>query len=494
MDTYNVQRVHKANLIITLAVVFSMVIDATVSGGISEGIALAMRGSAVIVIGIINYFLKINDYVKGMIFALVPGVSMFVILYLNEFQINRHYIIMCTIAMSALYFKKNLIIIHSISINVMMIIVYILKPNSITGTGANLEHFIFLLIITNAIVALLYFLSKWGRELVDEGIKKGIHTQELLDQLENTFGKVENSTITVDNSLSELNSNVEYITESSKNVTSAIQDMAKSIQEEADSVYKVNEIMTDSLAMISETKSISQGISYKTDLINGKVKEGWDRMQQINNHINIISDSITTANTTVYELQSSMDTVNNLLEGISHIAEQTNLLALNAAIESARAGEHGKGFAVVADEVRKLADQSTHIVHDITQVTTALGNKSQEAFEKVSQGSNAVKEGKELINNVSVYFNDIKDTFNDTNAEISVGLDKIYVVVEKFLTIQREMENMASISEQNAAATQQVLATIENENSQIIKIGSSINELYNLSSELKQTVMNTNDK
>ncbi len=491
-DTYNVKRVHKVSLITTCLIVFAMVIDATIAGGIHAGLTLAMRASACIILGIINYYLRTNDYIKGLFFGAVPGVSMCLLLYLYGFQLSRHYIILCTVGLMALYFKKEITIAHGVILNVSLLVVFLARPDSISGPGTDVEDFLFLIIILDATIVLLYFLSKWGRALVNEGFQKEVHTGELLNKLQDTFTKVESGTLTIDNSISELNSNVSFITESSKNITVSIQEMAKSIQEEAASVYGVNETMTDSLKMVYETRDISKGISNKADIVSEKVSDGWDRMQQINNQINIISDSITTANTTVFELQSSMETVNNLLEGISHIAEQTNLLALNAAIESARAGEHGKGFAVVADEVRKLADQSTHIVNDITQVTTALSNKSKEAFEKVNQGSNAVKEGKELINNISSYFNEIKDAFADTNTEISKGLNNIEVVADKFLIVQHDMENIASISEQNAASTEEVLATIENENVQIIQIGNSLYEIRELSEGLKKMVSSTN--
>lgn len=206
----------------------------------------------------------------------------------------------------------------------------------------------------------------------------------------------------------------------------------------------------------------------------------------MNNQIGIISNSITTANTTVSELQTSMTKVNTLLEGITQIAEQTNLLALNAAIESARAGEHGRGFAVVADEVRKLAEESTRIVKDITQVTTGLFNKSHEASEKVNHGENATKEGKKIIQNISTYFKDIIDAFNETNTEIVKSMDTIQRVADSFEKVQTQMENMVSISQQNAASTEEVLATIEDENSQIKQISDFFRELQELSGQLKQ--------
>jgi len=465
-----------------------MVINATIVGGIEEGIKRAIQASPCIIIAIINYFLPINDYVKGLIFGIVPPLTMCLLLILAGFEINRHYIIWCTVALMALYFKKEITIAHGIVVNLCLLTVYLVNPDGIAGPGTTLEAFLFIVIIIDAAIVLLYFLSRWGRELVHESVEKEAQTSELLSKLQLTFTQIENSTDTIDSRISELNTNISLITESSNNTTAAMQEMAKSIQEEAGSIYEINKTMADSLEIVYETRDISKGISNKADMVNDKVSQGWNTMQQMNDQFNIISDTITIANTTVYELQSSMNTVNKLLEEITEIASQTNLLALNAAIESARAGEQGRGFAVVAEEIRKLADQSTRIVNDITQVTKALSNKSQEAFEKVDQGSSAVKEGNELISNISIYFNDIKDTFADTNREISKGLSKIDVVAEQFINVQSQIDNIASIAEENAAATEEALSTIEDANSQVIQIGDFLNEIYKLSGELKDMV------
>jgi methyl-accepting chemotaxis protein len=246
--------------------------------------------------------------------------------------------------------------------------------------------------------------------------------------------------------------------------------------------------MVNSLEIVQETLDISEGVISKTDELNQTFGEGWIKIEQMDNQMGIIGSSITTANVTMAELQASMTTINSLLEDITHIANQTNLLALNAAIESARAGEHGKGFAVVAEEVRKLADQSAKAAANITEMTTGLFNKSQEASEKVSNGEVAAREGQSLIKNISTYFNYFKQTFENTMSEISKVMNKIKNVSDMFSDTQYQLQNVASISEQNAAATEEVLATTENENKEIQDICNYIDVIKNLSEQLMSLV------
>lgn len=484
-DTYNVQRVHKVSLAVTCLIIVFMVINAIIADGVKYGLQTFLRASPCIILGVINYYLPINKYVKGLIFGVVPSASMILLSYLFGFAIWRHYNILCTVALMALYFKKELTIAHAAIINVLIIAAYIARPQNIAGPGTTLSEFIFVLVILNGTVALLYFLSKWGRELVIESYNSQVKTEEILDELQNTFTNVEDSTGIIDNSISKLDKNISNISESSQNITTSMQEMSKAIQEESTNAYGINEAMAESLEMVHETREISKGISDKAQLMSERVGKGWEKIEQMNNQISVISNSITIANTTVSDLQASMIKVNTLLEGITQIAEQTNLLALNAAIESARAGEHGKGFAVVADEVRKLAEQSTRIVGDITQVTTGLFTKSQEAYEKVNQGDSATKEGKEIIYNISSYFKDIMDAFGETNTEIVKSMDKIEHVTERFEKVQAQMESMVSIAQENAASTQEVLATIEDEHSQIKQISNFLSEIQELSGKLK---------
>lgn len=489
-DTYNTQRVHKVNVIVTVLVVVLMTVQSMITQGLNHGMKVGIEGSLVIILTIVNFFLPVNKYIKGLLFGLIPGIVISVLFCIDNYALNKHYILVTSVAMITLYFKKEIIMVYGIILDIMLVAVFLIKPENLVGPGGGTGEFVSSLVVLNGTVVLLYFLSKWGRDLINETYQRELQAKELLEKLKATFVKVDDSTNVLEEKIARFNTNIDTISEGSRNITESMQEMAGAIQLEATSAHRINDTMAQSLGVVRETQEVSTSISENTTQMSHKVEDGHSKIEHVNTQMDIIENAIGTAAVTVSELQGNMEKVNGLLEGITQIAEQTNLLALNAAIESARAGEQGKGFAVVADEVRKLAEQSAYIVKDIAKVTSEISGKSQEAYEKVSQGENATKEGKELVADIALYFREIREVFENTGIKFELEVQKIQSISEKFTEVQQQIENIAGISEQNAAATEEVLATVENENSEIIQVSSIVKDIYKLSSDLRELVKN----
>lgn len=80
-------------------------------------------------------------------------------------------------------------------------------------------------------------------------------------------------------------------------------------------------------------------------------------------------------NESIKEVYTMSEEINSISMFIKQISEQTNMLGLNAAIEAARAGDSGRGFGVVAQEIRKLSEQTKGTVPKINKLTDNIKEK-----------------------------------------------------------------------------------------------------------------------
>jgi len=412
------------------------------------------------------------------------------LIVVNGYALNKHYIILLTIAMVTLYFKKELILVLALFIDIVYSVLYVFLPENLLGTNADLKGFITVFFIVNSISVLLFLLTKWGRELIENAYQNEVEAENLVEKLTAAFSSIEEVSNILDQHITKFDHDMGNIYNSSKAIVESVEQMATGIQDEANSVNIINDSMVQSMTKMDETVEISKDLVSKSETMNMKVQEGWKKINQVTEYMDTVGSTISTTTLTVTDLQRSLERVDSLLKGIKEIADQTNLLALNAAIESARAGEHGKGFAVVADEVRKLAEQSAQITLNISEVTGELSSKSKVAQEKSVQGETAITEGRRLLEDISTYFAEIKNSYTETYKRLSNGMVEIASATDSFLTSQHQIENVSAISKQNAASTEEIIATLETEHALITSINSAVVEITELSKQLREMTNN----
>lgn len=100
---YDTRKVHRVNLAI-ISVLAILICGPMI---LSKGIVFLFIGLGVIGLAVGNYFLPIPTYVKGFIFGMIPSSVVFTLFLLDTFSLNKHYILLCTIAIIALYLKKG---------------------------------------------------------------------------------------------------------------------------------------------------------------------------------------------------------------------------------------------------------------------------------------------------------------------------------------------------------------------------------------------------
>jgi len=194
-----------------------------------------------------------------------------------------------------------------------------------------------------------------------------------------------------------------------------------------------------------------------------------------------VQKSIVTAN-------ENSNKIEEATEFIQSLAKKTNLLALNASIEAARAGEHGRGFAVVANEIRELSDQSKEATELISKITVELKKDNKEVNETLNDLIEISKEQEKSVKATNESFNRISNAVNGVKVMENELRDSSYLVKEKTDSVESMIELLASLGEENSASTEEVLASVTDQNNSIRQVSHVTLDLKQCSDDLHQLV------
>lgn len=482
---FNMNWAHRLNLGTTVIMVLLIVSPLIYMYGFSKASLYIMVGILILGLAAVNYFLKIPDRLKGIIFAMLPAVVTAVLFFIDGYAINKHYFLFISVIMAALYFDRAVTLIHWGVINILMLGLYFGAAENFLAQNNELPQFIIVYAAMNGCQYMIYRLSKWGRAIIQETQQKQQEATEVMEDLKGVLQAISEGSVKLSTNVNEVSGSLQTMNTISGTILQSAQQIAESIQEEAEMAQSINKVMQASMKKIDETAKTSALVVADSKHMNEAIVSSWEKVNLVTNHMDTLHGTIHTTTNTVDDLQESLTKVNYLLGGIKDIADQTNLLALNAAIEAARAGEHGKGFAVVAEEVRKLAEQSAQTASQITEVTGQLFAKSGAAQSQVHAGKAAVEEGAQLLEEIAQAFDRIKVAFNGSTEKLTAKVGATHEANEEFQQVVAKIEQLAAVSEESTALTAEIVSAISEENEMLSSIAQVAEELEELNEELR---------
>ncbi|MGN4125301.1 methyl-accepting chemotaxis protein [Lysinibacillus sphaericus] len=216
-----------------------------------------------------------------------------------------------------------------------------------------------------------------------------------------------------------------------------MKDLVFSLDKQNEEIQSSTAATEEIAASINEVARMSSRISEKTTDSVDHAVQGKNAIEHALTEIFKTEETFTTIVDSFTELQKRVNDIEHVVTLINQIADQTNLLALNASIEAARAGEHGKGFAVVAQEVRKLAEGTVSALSEVSTNVHHLKSYSNDVSKSITETTSIIKEA---------------------TIEAKESLPLLNAIVGAIEGINIDVTNTAAISQEQAAAIDEVSA------------------------------------
>lgn len=311
-----------------------------------------------------------------------------------------------------------------------------------------------------------------------------------MDELVSAVGEVDANVGAVTGGISQANRSISDVSEGTGQVAQIASAVNSLAEHSGDNTRQIMNAMQDLATTVSAVAAKMNDVTALTGTASELSTRGKEVAAKAETGMHGILKSSAEIESMITDISNQMNEIGRIVDIIGSIAEQTNLLALNAAIEAARAGEAGLGFAVVAGEVKELATGSQKSAENIASIINTLQKKTEAITDAVKVSLTEVRVGNEAVGETLDIFNEIVGSIaeidrnmNDVAAaseEQAASVEEVTASVHEFGDMvqqtAKESVGLAAASEESSAAVSQIVTMIDDVNASMDEISRVVSQ------------------
>lgn len=325
-------------------------------------------------------------------------------------------------------------------------------------------------------------------ETKDELGKLAQNVNEMKNSLEEMVSQTRLSSDQMKNSSEMLSAITEETTASADEVNLAITEISKGAVIQAEEAEVAIDKVSSLSSIIEKTNKQYTVILDDVAHMNKLQDDGLSSVQYLANNTDNFQRVIIILQEDFMQLTTRMGEISQIVHTITDISAQTNLLALNASIEAARAGEHGKGFAVVAEEVRKLSEGTQTATNSVKQLLNEIEVDTKSAKKQMDETLMISNEQMKSVDDTKQSFVDLSQSIQQVKNNLNrLNEDMEEMVISNEVVVQ-SITNISRVAGESAASTEEVNASIDEQNIAIQSIMKSALELHEEAEKMHELV------
>ena len=315
---------------------------------------------------------------------------------------------------------------------------------------------------------------------------------EMCEQLKALVSEIEETIVEIQHTSLSLTAVAEETTASSDEIIHAVSSVAEGASQQATDTEMTNRSIGQFAQAIESLHDKNERMLVSSEQLQLSNTQGLQNLVSLKAHSSESTALIDQMQQVFTSLLLKLQEIGGIVGTINNISDQTNLLALNASIEAARAGEQGKGFAVVAEEVRKLADQTTQATELVQTTLRGIESETNIVTIEMKKTYNIIHGQNDSVGDTERSFKEIEQAVQQISRSIEEVSTSIAELNTSKVIIIDSVERISYVSEKNAAMSQEMTASIEEQQSAIAVVTKSASDLSDEISGLQSSIKRFN--